>query len=122
MVMAGALTTVWGVKTYMGVENTQEFATRMRSWVVTRMPGLSARLHRASAAEDHTATIANAPNLLDTAIVVDERTDAAEWSWPDAEKRLKMAFEQGGFSGWAEAVTQELEAESRVERRKRGHA
>ena len=45
-----------------------------------------------------------------------------EWSWPDAEHRLKMAYEEGGIMGWAEAALRELEAEGELERSKRGHA
>ena len=44
-----------------------------------------------------------------------------ELSWPAAEKRLKDAFDEHGFSGWAAAAMGELEAEGRMEREKRGH-
>ena len=48
--------------------------------------------------------------------------DDMEWTWPDAEKRLKAAYEADGFSGWAQAALQELESEGNAERKKRGQA
>ena len=94
----------------------------MRVLVREKMPVLSSRIHRPPAEEDHTATLWNSPASVENPhIVVNEDTGDAEWAWPDAEKRLKDAFDNGGFSGWAQAALQELEAEGRLERRKRGH-
>jgi hypothetical protein len=42
-----------------------------------------------------------------------------EWNWPDAEERLKEAFDTGGLSGWAAAAIREVEAERRAEKAKR---
>ena len=42
------------------------------------------------------------------------------WTWPDAEKRLRAAFNRGGISEWAERAQVELEAEVDQERKKRG--
>ena len=122
IVMAGGLTTVWGVKTYMGVENvrliytlstplylflskTQEFATRMRSYLQAKMPGLMARLHRPSTDEDDlpSATAAPSHGSPGSRGAIRASTGTTEWTWPDAEERLRMAFERGGITGWAEA-------------------
>ena len=40
------------------------------------------------------------------------------WKWEDAEERLRVAYDQGGFSGWAEAALKELEAERKLEHEK----
>ncbi|KAI0341311.1 hypothetical protein BDW22DRAFT_1332804, partial [Trametopsis cervina] len=118
MVMTGAITTVWGVKTYMGVESTQQFADRMRSLVQKQMPGLVAQIHRRSTEDDHGQAVA--PSAFDTTLTVDPHSGQTQWTWPDAEERLGKAFEHGGFSGWADAVMRELEHESKIEREKRG--
>ncbi|KIP11818.1 hypothetical protein PHLGIDRAFT_114145 [Phlebiopsis gigantea 11061_1 CR5-6] len=120
MVLTGGAVTVWGVKTYMGVKDTQEFADRMRYIVRTKLPAFSSRLYRAPEEDDHTATLWNSPDTVGEApaIALDPN---AQWSWPDAERRLTTAFETGGFSGWARVALQELEAEGQAERRKRGH-
>lgn len=96
----------------------------MRYLVQTKMPALSSRIHRPPTDDDHTGTIRNSPTgALDAPqIVMHEDTGDVEWTWPDAEKRLRAAYDNGGFSGWAQAALEELEAEGRSERRKRGHA
>jgi len=43
------------------------------------------------------------------------------WKWEDAENRLRAAYDNDGFSGWAEAALKELEAEGELERLKREH-
>ncbi|KAI0695022.1 hypothetical protein BC835DRAFT_1273831 [Cytidiella melzeri] len=122
MVMAGALTAVWGVQAYMGVDNASatlnHFASRMRSSIQTNMPGLMAKLHRPSTDPSTPGTLS--PTHPGAKAVIEHRTEKVEWSWPDAEQRLRMAFEQGGFSGWADAVMRELELESEMERQRRG--
>ena len=83
----------------------------MRHAILTRMPILSARIHRPLESDD-----GDAPAPPSSA------TEAsATWSWPEAEQRLREAFEKHGFYGWAAAAMQELEAEGRIERSKRGH-
>lgn len=121
IVTASAAVTVWGVKTYMGVRDTQEFAERMRVLVRTKLPVLSSRIHRPPADEDHTATIRNDPAHVEAPEITLDSNAHADWAWPDAEKRLSAAYERDGFSGWAQAALQELEAEGRAERRRRGH-
>lgn len=78
----------------------------MRSAILAKIPGLSARLHRP-------------PDTSYAYIVDTSESRELEWSWPDAEKRLKGAFERGGLSGWAVAAIREVEAEARAERAKR---
>ena len=41
------------------------------------------------------------------------------WTWVEAEKRLKRAYDEGGFPLWARAAMREVEAEARVERVRR---
>ena len=93
----------------------------MRILVREKLPVLSARIHRPPVKEDHTATLWNSPTSAETPQIVGiENIADAEWSWQDAEKRLRDAFDRDGFSGWAQAAMLELEAEGRAERRKRG--
>ncbi|KAI0363434.1 hypothetical protein BV20DRAFT_1058057 [Pilatotrama ljubarskyi] len=123
IVGVGAVSTVWGIRTYMGVETTQEFADRMRSAILTRMPVLSARIHRPPAPEEDVpvAPMEAAPAAVPSEPFTLSPPEDEEWSWPAAERRLKDAFEKEGFSGWAAAALRELEAEGRLERTKRGH-
>ncbi|RDX45395.1 hypothetical protein OH76DRAFT_1408162 [Lentinus brumalis] len=116
MVGAGAMAAAWGVRKYMGVETTQEFADRMRVAILTRMPVLSSRIHRPPEPEDGDAL------LPEPVVGATPSLDAGEeWTWTAAEGRLKEAFDKHGFSGWVAAVARELEAEGRLERSKRGH-
>ncbi|KAJ8481265.1 hypothetical protein ONZ51_g6101 [Trametes cubensis] len=124
LVGVGATTTIWGVKRYMGVETTQEFADRMRSAILDRMPLLSARIHRTPAPEDEAIIDMSEPDSSDIVPSPPPLSPAEVegWTWSAAEQRLKEAFDKDGFSGWAAAALRELEAEGRLERAKRGHA
>ncbi|KAI0654831.1 hypothetical protein C8Q70DRAFT_895353, partial [Cubamyces menziesii] len=123
LVGVGATTTIWGVKRYMGVETTQEFADRMRSAILDRMPLLSARIHRTPAPEDEAIIDMSEPDSSDIVPSPPPLSPAEVegWTWSAAEQRLKEAFDKDGFSGWAAAALRELEAEGRLERAKRGH-
>ncbi|KAI0826997.1 hypothetical protein BC628DRAFT_1418603 [Trametes gibbosa] len=148
LVGAGATTTVWGVRRYMGVETvraptppppgglrdaiqtltpsplkkTQEFADRTRAAVLSRMPSLSARIYRPAAPEDDGPSAAGgARTEASPGSIALSPSEVQEWTWPAAEQRLRDAFEKDGFSGWAAALLRELEAEGRLERTKRGH-
>ncbi|CAL1708414.1 unnamed protein product [Somion occarium] len=114
LVTVGATTAIIGVKSSMGVRDTQEFADRMRSAVERYMPMLSSRIHRPPAPEEHGE---DAPPLDPPHLIVHE--GESEWTWPAAQARLENAFERDGFSGWAEAALKELEAEGAVKRSKR---
>ncbi|KAJ3559495.1 hypothetical protein NM688_g298 [Phlebia brevispora] len=84
----------------------------MRLAVLTYMPRLSARIHRPAEEQD---------GVPEAQSNTQDKIDPATWTWADAEKRLKHAFEKDGFSGWAEAAAREMEAEGKIERLKRGH-
>ena len=92
---------------------TQEFADRMRTGILAYMPVLSSRIHRTPDVEDGDVLLPPPSSSL---------TEGEEWSWPAAEQRLKEAFDKYGFYGWAATAMQEMEAEGRLERSKRGHA
>ncbi|KAI0674699.1 hypothetical protein C8Q78DRAFT_1076302 [Trametes maxima] len=119
LVGLGASTTIWGVKRYMGVETTQEFADRMRLAILNHMPMLSSRIHRPPAPEDDDSSVSSAASS-DTLLSLSE-ADVEGWTWTAAEQRLREAFDKDGFSGWAAAALRELEAEGQLERSKRGH-
>ena len=90
---------------------TQEFAERMRVAVLRYMPHLSSRIHRP--VDEEGGIFYRTPKNMSDAEVL-------SWSWSDAEKRLKAAFDKDGFSGWAEAAVKEIELEGRAERLRRG--
>ncbi|KAK7047345.1 hypothetical protein VNI00_006576 [Paramarasmius palmivorus] len=104
-VTVGAVGLVLGVKNAMGIDDTQEFARRMRELVLARMPILSARIHRTLEELDGTSQSSSETR--------------GEWNWPEAEQRLKDAYEQRGIAGWAEVAVEEIRAEEEIEREKR---
>lgn len=91
----------------------------MHSIILARMPKLSERIYR-SVREDHDQSVTSSSSVRDTRH--DYMTDCEEWDAQDAERRLTKAFQHGGLTGWATSILQELDAESKVERRKRGHS
>lgn len=135
-VSVGAGLTVWGVQHFLGVttvslsaralhaltENdlsisqAKEFGERMRVLIMRFIPMLTERLHRPPEAEDGgpVVELAAAPHIN-----ISDTGETVEWTWPDAERRLKLAFEKDGISGWAQAVLEELEAERVAEKSKR---
>ncbi|EIW51568.1 uncharacterized protein TRAVEDRAFT_67632 [Trametes versicolor FP-101664 SS1] len=121
LVGTGALTTVWGIRTYMGVETTQEFADRMRLAILSRMPQLSSRIHRLPEVEDDVSSLPGESSEAPAMSITLSPSEVEGWNWPAAEQRLREAFDKDGFSGWAAAALRELEAEGRRERTKRGH-
>ncbi|KAH9030780.1 hypothetical protein EDB85DRAFT_2074204 [Lactarius pseudohatsudake] len=127
LVVAGGAASVWGVKTYLGVRDTQEFASAMRLTLLTKWPLLASRIHRASDSAPLPPPIplpvmipsASKPDPLPPPTSV---PDADGWTWPAAEARLAEAYEHGGVGRFAETAAGELEAEAELERRKRGLA
>ncbi|KAH7922916.1 hypothetical protein BV22DRAFT_1036976 [Leucogyrophana mollusca] len=109
LVTAGATISIWGVKTFVGANDTKEFADRMRHAMLTKMPILSSRIHRPPDLEENG----------NEQVPPQSSIGNAEWNWSDAENRLKEAFDKGGFYGWATAAAGEVEAEAQVERAKR---
>ncbi|ETW75667.1 hypothetical protein HETIRDRAFT_330131, partial [Heterobasidion irregulare TC 32-1] len=115
VVVATGMAGIVGVKTYLGVRDTQEFAMLMRQIVLTKMPILASRIHRPTEPD------ILLPTVPFTASTPPSPAGSIEaWSWSAAQERLFQAYEKGGFQGWAEAALQELEAEAEIERRKRG--
>ncbi|KAF8881032.1 hypothetical protein CPB84DRAFT_1792102 [Gymnopilus junonius] len=100
---------VWTVKTTLGIQDAHEFGQRMRSVLWSSAPGLASRIHRPPETdEERRAALQVAPFGIHE-----------EWNWPEAEKRLQKAYDEGGVPLWSQAVLRELEAEARVERAKR---
>ncbi|KAJ8472765.1 hypothetical protein ONZ45_g16542 [Pleurotus djamor] len=114
MVCTGAVATVVGVKAWLGVKTTEEFACRMRDIVLEKLPSLSERIHRSLEPHDHP----DAPQV-DPTQANSLANEAANWNWPDAEQRLRTVYDKDGIGAWGEAALQELEAEGRLEREKR---
>jgi len=84
----------------------------MRSIFQTAVPGLRSRLFRPPETDDEWYEI-QTQGVTSSSVV--ER----EWTWEEAEERLKNAYEQGGITSWAQTALRELEAEVQVERSKR---
>lgn len=89
-----------------GFYQTREFAQRMRLAIWRRLPSLTSQIHRP-------------PDLDDDGVPIIESDPDPSWNWPDAEKRLQAAYDQGGFPAWAQAAMKEMEAELKIERAKR---
>lgn len=87
----------------------------MRYFILHRMPFLSSRIHR----PPDTGDASEDPDI--PRLYVEKSSGVVEWSWPDAEHRLKTAYEESGIMGWAEAALREVEMEGELERSKRGH-
>jgi len=116
LVGVSTVSTVWAVKTWLGVHNMQEFADRMRIVVSTNMPILSSRIHRPM----EEVLDGNPGVRLDPAVPSLEFQESSGWNWSDAETRLRVAFDRGGFSEWARAAWKEVEDEASAERANRG--
>ena len=86
------------------LNQTEEFATRMRRMLVEKIPMLSSRMYRILGEEDGHETGEQVQAPLDD-------IDSA-WRWEDAENRLRTAYDKDGLSGRAEAVLKELEVEA----------
>jgi len=77
----------------------------MHTLLSTSVPSLSSAIHRPpETVNDHTGS-------HDVT-----SSDVQDWRWEDAEKRLKLAYEQGGIALWAQTALRELEIEVRKER------
>lgn len=107
----------------------------MRLTVLNKWPHLPPRFHRSSDDSPTPPSLwppAPAPSAMGTASelpdgppptsgpVPDVIVDRSRWSWPAAQSRLAEAYERGGITQFAEAAVSELEAESELERHKRG--
>ncbi|KAN0136227.1 hypothetical protein V8E53_006087 [Lactarius tabidus] len=125
LVVAGGATSVWGVKTYLGVRDTQEFASAMRLTLLTKWPLLASRIHRSSDSAPLPPPIP-LPAMMSSVSEPDAgppppvaMPEADGWTWQAAQARLSAAYEHGGVARFAETAAGELEAEAELERRKR---
>ncbi|KAL5514326.1 hypothetical protein ACEPAG_2414 [Sanghuangporus baumii] len=109
----GAVLGIWGVQKALGVKDMDEFTARVRGLLSTHMPIISQRIYRSSLEEDPASR-----NGLQTD--THRSKEDNNWTWEEAEDRLRNAFDRGGVGEWAECAIRELEAEEEVERRRRG--
>ncbi|RDB27132.1 hypothetical protein Hypma_004571 [Hypsizygus marmoreus] len=107
IVTVSAVVLTFGVKALMGVQDTREFAQRMRMAIWTRLPGLTTQIHRPLEEDDDGVPIA------------DSQEPDPEWNWEDAEKRLQGAYDKGGFPAWLKTAAKEMGEELKVERARR---
>lgn len=77
-----------------------------------KMPVLSSRIHRLPEGEVDDGAEQQAQTLS-------ERGFDTTWTFKDAETRLSAAYDKSGFSGWAGAALNELEAEAERDRMRR---
>ena len=89
-------------------QQTQEFGHQMRRFILTRMPKLSASIHRVLRPGDHPEDIAPPKPLA---------TDS--WTWDEAEARLQEVYEKEGAVAWVQAALSEIETEGEIERARR---
>lgn len=115
---------------------TEEFASRMRQSILTYMPVLTSRIHRAPEVSDD--RIAAPPFPLPTSLLPNP-SDSSEpqspspvpqytistvnlaepWTWSAAQQRLSDAYDRGGLQEWMEAAALEMEIERETEVRRR---
>ncbi|KAL4068641.1 hypothetical protein V8B97DRAFT_2018318 [Scleroderma yunnanense] len=126
----GASASVFGVMAYLGVNNTSEFAARMRLWVISTLPILSERIHRPSEAKDNeglaplfhssgTSDPSNQPPESSHLGTPSPHSTIPPFDMAAAQARLAAAYDRGGFYGWGEAAIKELETEAEAERARR---
>ncbi|KAH6887853.1 hypothetical protein BKA70DRAFT_1376965 [Coprinopsis sp. MPI-PUGE-AT-0042] len=99
----------WSVKLMLGIENVNEFGVRARRFLWSAWPSLTSSIHRPPQGEGE----------RQAAHQVAPFGSHENWTWQESEKRLKRAYDEGGFPLWAQTAVRELEAEARVERAKR---
>ncbi|KAF8165644.1 hypothetical protein B0H34DRAFT_787095 [Crassisporium funariophilum] len=109
LVAVGGFGLTWAVKVTMGVQDAREFGQKMRSVFWTTVPGLTSRIHRGPETDEERREMHQVAPFG-----VQE-----DWRWEDAEKRMKKAYDEGGFPLWAQTAMREVEAEARVERTRR---
>lgn len=112
LVGIGAFGLVYTIQHLTGTYTVPDFARRMRYLTSQHFTPIKDRIYRGPEnEEERKASLEVAPFGVG---VMDE-----EWTWEEAEKRLKKAYDQGGFTLWAQMALRELEAEARVERVRR---
>ncbi|KAF9546315.1 hypothetical protein CPC08DRAFT_675562 [Agrocybe pediades] len=127
LVGVSAYGAIWGVKTSLGVDDARTFGLRMRSILWTLAPSLTSRIHRAPETEEerHALREVLPPSFSSSSppppssSLEPPYVEKPTWSWPEAEKRLQRAYEEGGFPLWAKVAMREVEEEARLERERR---
>ncbi|KAF4616939.1 hypothetical protein D9613_008957 [Agrocybe pediades] len=127
LVGVSAYGAIWGVKTSLGVDDARQFGLRMRSILWTLAPSLTSRIHRAPETEEerHALREVLPPSFSSSSppppssSLEPPYVEKPKWSWPEAEKRLQRAYEEGGFPLWAKVAMREVEEEARLERERR---
>jgi len=109
IVTVSGIVIVTSVKAILGVNDTKEFADKVRMIMWRNLPGLTSHIHRPPSPDERDIFSEDRSTIS---------TPPEEWSWFDAEKRLQAAWDRG-FSEWVKAAAAELEAELRIERAKR---
>ncbi|KAG6856612.1 hypothetical protein H0H87_002567 [Tephrocybe sp. NHM501043] len=107
IVTVGGVVLTLGVKSILGVQDTKEFADRMRMLVWRGLPSLTSQIHRPPEEDDEGVPVprSNEPDPT--------------WKWEEAEKRLQEAYDRGGFPAWVQTAMKEVEDELKVERARR---
>ncbi|KXN85125.1 hypothetical protein AN958_11665 [Leucoagaricus sp. SymC.cos] len=112
LVGIGAFGVVSLVQYATGAYTVQDFACLMRYWTDQNLRPITDRIHRGPEnEEERNATLEVAPFGVGG--------EEGEWKWEEAKKRMKKAYEQGGFTFWEQVALRELEAEARIERGRR---
>ncbi|KAG6917494.1 hypothetical protein DXG01_002358 [Tephrocybe rancida] len=107
IVTVGGVALTLGIKSIMGVEDTKEFAERMRMLIWRGLPGLTSQIHRPPEEDDQGQPVSRPMEPVPS------------WKWEEAEKRLQDAYDKGGFPAWTQAAIKEMEDEWKVERARR---
>ncbi|KAF8632511.1 hypothetical protein AX15_001844 [Amanita polypyramis BW_CC] len=121
IVTVGAVVLTMGIKMAMGVQDMNEFSQRARATIWAYLPGLASRIYRLPETEDERATLdpADLSSSLPASDSDDDHHHHCGWDAAQSEKRLELAYEQGGMPLLARTALRELEAESRYENAKR---
>ncbi|EKM75293.1 hypothetical protein AGABI1DRAFT_103048 [Agaricus bisporus var. burnettii JB137-S8] len=112
LVGVGAFAFVSTVQYLTGAYTVPDFARRMRYLADKHLTGLKSRIYRGPENEEERKASREA-------VPFGSVNEEEEWSWEEAEKRLKKAYDEGGFTLWSKVALRELEAEARIERARR---
>lgn len=112
VVLASGAGLVFGAKTLLGVQDTDDFARRIRAVMPHAMPVLNERMD--TSLKNDASTGSDAQAVL--------QTGEPAWTWTEAQVRLTRAYDEGGAARWTEQLAREAEAEARVELAKRQRA
>ncbi|KIO28821.1 hypothetical protein M407DRAFT_242872 [Tulasnella calospora MUT 4182] len=89
-VWASAALGVFAVHRITGASSLEDFSFVVRDQIYRTFPGLNEKLY---------GDVGSAP-------------PESRWSWDDAERRLEIAYEEGGLSKWATQAQEEMNAEA----------